>query len=287
MPALQWRAATWYSSANAKREGKCCNLPKPSAGNALAPVLQLRPVRTLSTRAMPERKAKLDRARSYPYAIPEGSYTWKGGAVAAFDPAVRADRTPVLAIGSNQSPQQLTRKFGDSGEIPVQRARLAEFDIYYSAHITAYGSVPAMLQHAPGAAVNLSVTWLDDRQLGVMHETELRAAKYRYAAIDDIDLTLDCGSRLGDVHLYVGINGHLIHEGAAVAMAAAPAEGRRPRALTTAEVLEIVRERFSPRDDPAGFILKLVDDKGFRSACSEVLAEDAVPFAHPARELKI
>ena len=235
---------------------------------------------------MPDRTAKLARARDYPYAIPGDSYTWKGGAVTVFDPDARSRRTPVLAIGSNQSPQQLTRKFGGTGEIPVQRARLADFDIYYSAHITAYGAVPAMLQHAPGTAVALSVTWLDDRQLGIMHETELRAANYRFAAIDDIDLALDCGSRLSDICLYVGVHGHLTHEGEAVAMAAAPAEGRRPKALSTAEVLEIVRERFSPRDDPADFVLKLVDDNGFRAACTANLAEDAVPFAHPARNLK-
>ena len=235
---------------------------------------------------MPDRTAKLARARDYPYAIPGDSYLWKGGAVAAFDPDARSHRTPVLAIGSNQSPQQLTRKFGDTGEIPVQRARLADFDIYYSAHITAYGAVPAMLQHAPGTAVTLSVTWLDHRQLGIMHETELRAANYRYARIEDIDLALDCGSRLGDVHLYVGAHGHLVHEGDAVAMAAAPAEGRRPTALSTAEVLEIVRKRLSPRDDPAEFVLKLIDDNGYRAACTASLAADAVPFAHPARDLK-
>ncbi|MDH3229082.1 MAG: hypothetical protein OEN55_04745 [Alphaproteobacteria bacterium] len=235
---------------------------------------------------MPDRAAKLERARGYPYAIPEGSYTWKGGAVAVFNQAARAGRTPVLAIGSNQSARQLTRKFGDTGEIPVQRAQLADFDIYYSAHITAYGSVPAMLQRAPGAAVTLSITWLDDRQLGIMHESELRAAKYRYAVIEDIDLALDCGSRLSDVHLYVGVNGHLIHEGAAVAMAAVPAAGRRPKALTTAEVLEVVRQRFSPADGPEEFVLRLVDDGGFRAACSEALAVDAVPFAHPARNLQ-
>jgi len=235
---------------------------------------------------MPERTAKLERARGYPYAIPEASYTWRGGAIAAFDAGARADRTPVLAIGSNQSPRQLTRKFGDCGEIPVQRAQLAGFDIYYSAHITAYGSVPAMLQRAPDTTVTLSVTWLDDRQLGIMHESELRAAKYRYAVIEDIDLALDCGSRLSGIHLYVGVNGHLMHEGSAVAVAAVPAEGRRPRALTTAEVLEIVRERFSPRDDAAEFVLRLVDDGGFRAACSEAIAADALPFAHPARNPK-
>ena len=235
---------------------------------------------------MPERTAKLERARGYPYAIPEGSYTWRGGAVAAFEPAMRAGRTPVLAIGSNQSPQQLTRKFGDDGEIPVQRARLTDFDIYYSAHITGYGSVPAMLQHAPGTEVTLSVTWLDDRQLDIMHGTELSAAKYHYAAVENVGLALDCGTALDSVNLYVGVNGHLMHEGDAVALAAVPARGRRPRALTTGEVLDIVRERFSPGDGPDEFVLKLVDDGGFRAACTEAISGDAVPFAHPARNLK-
>ncbi len=235
----------------------------------------------------PERAAKLSRARDYPYAIPAGSFLWRGGAIAEFDPAARAGRTPVLAIGSNQSPQQLTRKFAESGEIPVQRARLADFDVYYSAHITAYGAVPAMLQHAPGTGVTLSVTWLDDRQLAIMHDTELRAANYRYAVIEDIDLALDCGSRLSDVHLYVSRHGHLLHDGTAVAMAAAPAEGRRPRALTTAEVLDIVRRRVSPTADPVDFVVRLVDDAGFRAACSAAIATDAVPFAHPARKLEV
>ncbi|MDH5555950.1 MAG: hypothetical protein OEZ03_01295 [Alphaproteobacteria bacterium] len=230
-----------------------------------------------------ERRAKLDRARGYPYTIPEGSYVWRDGAVAVFDPALRKDRVPVLAIGSNQSPDQLTRKYGDQGEIPVQRARLQDFDIYYSAHITGYGSVPAMLQYAPGTAVTLSVNWLNDRQLDVMHGTELYAARYQYAVIEDIALALDCGTNLDFVHLYVGVNGHLLHDGHAVALSAMPAEGRRPKALTTAEVLEIVRERFAPGYESDAFVLKLVDDPDFRFACTEAISTDAIPFGHPIR----
>ena len=232
---------------------------------------------------MPDDRAKLTRAREYPYAIPEGSYIWKGGKVGTFDPAMRKDRTPVLAIGSNQSPDQLTRKFGDRGEIPVQRARLRDFDIYYSAHISGYGSVPAMLQHAPGAEVILAVNWLDDRQLDIMHGTELHAAKYRYAVIEDIGLALDCGTDLDFVHLYVGVNGHLMHDGGAIALSAVPANGRRPKALNTAEVLEVVRERFSPGDSADEFVLKLVDDPDFRAACSAAISADSVPFGHPLR----
>lgn len=227
--------------------------------------------------------AILDRARGYPYAIPDHSYVWRGGKVAAFDPSLRNGRHPVLAIGSNQSPEQLTRKFGDRGEIPVQRAALKDFDVYYSAHISQYGAVPAMLQRAPGTEVTLAVTWLDDRQLDIMHGTELSAAKYEYAVIEDIRLGLDCGTALDFVHLYIGVNGHLMHEGDAIALSAMAASGPRPRSLTTAEVLELVRKRFSPADDPEGFVLRLAQDSGFRAACSEAISADAVSFAHPAR----
>jgi hypothetical protein len=236
---------------------------------------------------MPETRAKLARARAYPYAIPGESYLWRGGEVTAFDAAMRKNRTPVLAIGSNQSPDQLTRKFGGTGEIPVQRGRLRDFDIYYSAHITGYGSVPAMLQRAPGAEATLSVNWLDDRQLDVMHGTELAAAKYQYAVIEDIGLALDCGTDLDFVHLYVGVNGHLMHDGDAVALSAVPAKGRRPKALTTAEVLEVVRKRFSPEDGADEFVLKLVGDSGFRAACTEAISGDAVSFAHPSRPARV
>lgn len=235
---------------------------------------------------MSDRQARLDRARSYPYEIPDGSYLWRGGAVTPFDPGARTGRLPVLAVGSNQSPQQLTRKFGDRGEIPVQRARLTDFDIFYSAHITAYGSVPAMLQHSPGTEVTLSVTWLDSGQIETMHATELSAAKYEFAVIEDIDLALDCGASVNSVHLYAGVNGHLMHDGDAVGLAATPAMGRRPRALSTAEVLEVIRNRISPATEPDAFVLKLVDEPAFRAACTERIATDSMIFGYPLRPVR-
>ena len=234
---------------------------------------------------MSERDLCLARAREYPYAIPRGSFTWRGGAVEAFEPAARKGREPVLAIGSNQSPEQLTRKFGERGEIPVQRANLRGFDVFYSAHITGYGAVPAMLQQAPGTTVTLSVTWLDRDQLDAMHASELSAAKYEFATIENIDLALDCGTKLDFARLYVGVSGHLVHDGEAVALDAVRARGRRPTALTTAKVLEIVRHRVSPQDNPDEFILRLVDDRSFRAVCGQALAADAVPFAYPRRKI--
>ncbi len=236
---------------------------------------------------MPDKRAKLDRARNYPYAIPGQSFIWRDGGVVPFDPDARRGRQPVLAVGSNQSPQQLTRKFGTRGEIPVQRARLADFDIFYSAHITAYGSVPAMLQRSPGTTVTLSLTWLDERQLEMMHATEMSVAKYDFAVIEDVDLVLDCGTRMETVHLYASVNGHLMHEGDAIALSAVSAAGRRFKALNTAEVLEIVRQRVAPAENPDDFVLKLVDDAAYRTTCTESISNDSVAFGYPARPIRI
>lgn len=233
---------------------------------------------------MSERSAKLARARSYPYPYPGRSFTWNEGRVEAFDPRSTAGRTPVLAVGSNRAPDQLTRKYQGRGcgPIPVQHARLRDFDIVYAAHLTRYGAVPAMLQHAPGTTVELAVTWLDAAQLEVMHATE---GGYHYAAIEEIDLVLDEGGRMDSIHLYVGREGHLVHDGRAVALAEVAARERPHRAHNTAEVLEIVRRRIAPDSAPEDFILRVIDDEGYRHDCSVILTADSVAFGFPFRKM--
>ena len=106
------------------------------------------------------------RAISYPYYVPARSYVIAGAcheelAICAPIPDL-SGRRPVLAVGSNQSPEQLIRKFGDAnlGTIPVIRATLTDFDIVYSPHVSAYGSIPTTLRHSPGTRVTLFVNWL-------------------------------------------------------------------------------------------------------------------------------
>ena len=63
----------------------------------------------------------------------------------------REARTPVLAYGSNAAPEVLSRKLALSDQpVLVVPARLREFDVVYSAHISPYGAVPATLQRSPG-----------------------------------------------------------------------------------------------------------------------------------------
>ena len=231
--------------------------------------------------------ARLARARDYPYFVPDRSYTWRGGqrdatALAAFDPALAEGRTPVLAVGSNQSPQQLVRKYGDGDHaIPVQRATLHDFDVVYASHISIYGAVPAMLQHAPGVAVILFVTWLDDRQLAIMHRTE---GNYHFAEIADIRLALEDGGGERDrVFLYVARLGHLMRDGGATGLRAVAAQGRRNGASTTADMLRHVQDRLGVAGDHDAFVLRLIEDESYRRECIERLSEGAVPFDYPFR----
>ncbi|MEX2617111.1 MAG: hypothetical protein WD767_13525 [Alphaproteobacteria bacterium] len=228
-----------------------------------------------------ERIAALARARDYPYPLPNRSYTWRGGAVHSFDPDLTRGRTPVLAVGSNQAPAQLTRKFGPDPDavIPVQRCALRDFDVVYSAHVAGYGSVPAMLQSAPGVTVTLFVNWLSEDQLPVMHATELGAENYHYGRLDDIDLTLEeGGGALDSVHGYISRRGHVFHAENAVALARVPATGRQWVAMTTAEMLEKVHARLAPDHALEEFILRLISDTPYRRACIEALSTDSVAF---------
>lgn len=229
---------------------------------------------------MTDRVERLARARGYPYPYPGRSYTWREGEVSPFDPRETEGRTAVLAVGSNRAPVRLGQKYLGRTEapIPVQHARLRDFDIVYAAHLTRYGSVPAMLQRAPGTTVDLAVTWLDEAQLEIMHATE---GGYHYAEIDAVELVYDDGTRAESVHLYVGREGHLVHEEQPVALIEIDGADRPHAARNTAEVLEIVHARVAPDLPHDDFILRVIDDAGFRRECSIMLAEDSVPFDYP------
>jgi hypothetical protein len=230
-------------------------------------------------------RAALARARDYPYPLPQHSYHWRGGGVFDFDPAATAGRTAVLAVGSNQAPDQLTRKFGHdpAQEIPVQRCHLKNFDTVYSAHIAAYGAVPAMLQTAPGTTVTLFVNWLNDDQLTKMHATELGAGNYHYGRLDDVDMTLEDGGALQSVHAYISRRGHVMvdGDGDGAALAVVPARGRKRPARTTAQMLELTHARLAPGQALDAYILRLIDDAPYRRHCIAALAADAGPFAAP------
>ena len=235
-----------------------------------------------------------ERATSYPYRIPKRSFVLRNGKdypLSATDPLpILERRTAVLAVGSNQSPEQLARKFTKNHweEIPVIRSRISNFDSVYSPHIAPYGSIAATLQHAPGVELTLFVTWLTPPQLQRMHETEIANANYVYGCLDGVQVTCEFGPNLKTVHIYNSSHGTLSFKNAPIPLAEIPAKNRRWNAMSQIEVQNYIRQRLAPKQDLPTFIQEAVDDPLVRRERTNALRQDTRPFNYPNfRELAL
>ena len=226
----------------------------------------------------------LQRAAGYPYDITETSFTFVDGAAAPFDPALTKGRYPVIGYGSNQSPQRLRQKYGtDHSPIPVQRGRLADHDVVYSAHFSSYGSLPAALRQVDGTAVSVAVNWLDDVQLAAMHPTE--RDHYHYARLTGISLQLAEGETLNEAFAYLSFRGHVADQGQPIALAAVAAENRRHRALHQIDALTLMRDRLAPGVALAEFVHAHIADGEVRAARVQRLMDAAIAGRHATHEV--
>lgn len=226
----------------------------------------------------------LRRAAGYPYDITQTSFTFSGGAAAPFDPGLRKGRHPVIGYGSNQSPQRLRQKYGTAhAPIPVQRGRLADHDVVYSAHFSSYGSLPAALRHVEGTTVAVAVNWLDDAQLAAMHPTEWD--NYHYVRLTGISLELAEGEVLSEAYAYLSFRGHVAHDDAPIALAAVAADNRQHRALDQIEALTLMRDRLAPGVDLAEFVRAHIADGDLRATRVRQLRNVAVDGHHAKHEI--
>ena len=155
------------------------------------------------------------------------------------------DRHPVVAAGSNRSPEQLGRKFDGTGlgDIPVSLAELEGSDCVYSAHVAAYGAMPATLRECPGVRVFTAVTWLDDEQLNRMHETESLGRDYAFEIFTPVNLITRHGLKIDKAHRYRSLHGPFVPEDRPIALADVRAEGRVWPAWTQWRALSHVHRR--------------------------------------------
>lgn len=226
-------------------------------------------------------------AKTYPFAAPGHSYLFRDGAARPLQPgsgeaALFAERVPVLAHGSNRSPEQLRRKYGDGAEIPVSLGWLADYDVVYSAHITQYGAVASTLQHSPGSRVRIAINWLTETQLTRMHETE-GPSTYQYGRMTSLSLSLEAGpaASLAEAFIYFSRNGCLARDGRPVGMAAVTTEQRSHAPLGQVEALTHVRDRYRASADLDRMILEAIRDKALRLALVAEMKAEAVPSASP------
>lgn len=224
----------------------------------------------------------LERALAYPFPRPQHSVLVEGGRVRALRdlaPALVARRTPVLAYGSNASPESLAWKFPDERDavLPLVRGRLRDFDVVYSSHIAVYGSIPATLQHSPGTAVETFAAFLSDEQLALMEGWEINAT---YQTIE-VGLELELGGGPPVVGAFVSRHGCLTAGDAEIAVAEVPATGRRFAAMTQPEAIEHARSIAAPELSLEDFILGNVDD--YERARRFTARLPAMPFARRGR----
>lgn len=255
----------------------------------------------------PDRARKLAWAKAYPFAIPGHSYLYVNGEtrpLADDTGAVFEGRTAVLASGSNQSPQQLSRKYGTGGNgvgpggnggggddvvIPMTLASIHDFDSVYSAHITSYGSIPSTPHPSPGTVVNLFINWLTDGQLRRMHETEQPGVNYHFGRLKGVRITLAGGRRLGEAHGgevygYVSAHGCLTRDGQPISLGAVTAQGRRYAALGQIEAISHARDHAAPGQAVDDFILDAVAEPDLRRRHITALHAQAHPASFPGFE---
>lgn len=203
----------------------------------------------------------VERALAYPYAIPATSFLLVGDsprAARGLEPggAHTTGRAPLLAYGSNAAPEALARKLGEGTRedpVPALRATLADFDVVYSAHISRYGSVPAALQRSPGTEVALFVLYLTEEQLRLVSATE---PNYEQVTLRGVSCRFENGAALAEVAAFLSRHGCLLVEGAAVALSAVEARGRRLPAMSEPEILERVRATLAPELSLERFIVE-------------------------------
>ena len=196
----------------------------------------------------------------YPWPRPDGSFVLsegEGRLLADLDPETRAalieeftrpgsGRTPMLAIGSNCSPEGLWRKFGHF-EDPADRTLLAvagkihDFDIAATAELALYGALPATIFPSPGTRVSAMAVWLTDVQLTQLAWAEIPYWIGRLDTRFEFEPAIAETGRRGFDRALVFVNrfGAFAPEGHPLALAAIPAEHRTVPALGQVELLEL------------------------------------------------
>ncbi len=198
-------------------------------------------------------------ALGYPWPRPPSSFLLDGEDVeqlAGWDASLTHDRWPLLAFGSNGSPETLNRKFGhlesEQRRLAVLAGDLHDFDVGAAAHPTAYASFPATLFISPGTALRASVLWVTPEQLTALTWTEV---SYHLGRLRDIRFEPDVSSApvVTSALAYSSRWGSHSVDGEVVALAALQATDRSALAFTQEELLdrlacEAIGEGASARD---------------------------------------
>lgn len=213
-------------------------------------------------------EAITSQALRYPYPRPNKSFIFKNGEIHDLptDFSIDDPLTPVLAIGSNMSPEQLRRKYKYPVTIPVLSVTVQNVDVVYGALLARYGSVAATITASWGTQINLAVNFLDQVSLKRMHETE---SSYSLCKLRQ-DLAPikwhDNVTVKSDVLCYVASNGPLVLAGTLMSLESIPALRRRFRSISQEQAQKAVAEATGYDESVTDFVLNNVRDEQRRKS---------------------
>jgi hypothetical protein len=189
-------------------------------------------------------------------------------ALAGHGVAPMAERTPVVAVGSNASPAQLRHKFGTTGTSLVMPLVLTEIEglaSVFSPNVSSVGYLPTTALIAPGLRDRLFVQWLDREQLARLDATEGGYQRPQLPA--GVRVTGSSGQAITGCHAYVDDKGYLVDD-----------EGRPrrlgdQRALLTDLLARSAQLRQVMGPSPEAWVAAC-RDKGRRLAAEQILRDE-------------
>ena len=226
------------------------------------------------------------RALNYPYSYPAYDFVLGNGSTAPLqDRKSLEGRIPVLAVGSNRSPEQLLRKFGDQNVLPVTRVKLCDYDVVYAAHIASYGSIPAVLARSPGTIVDIAITWLTKLQLQRMHETEAIGINYDYGVSDSLKISANYDYKNRNIGCYLGRRGCLNIMGNIIALKEITATKRVFSAFSQSEILKEIWLHEQKEIQFEAWLKSLIQNKEARQSITATFGRTAIVNVLPAFEV--
>ena len=220
---------------------------------------------------------RIRHAEAYPFARPACSYLFADGRMQPLSDRAVDGRVPVVASGSNASPERLRAKFGIDEVIPVTRATLRDFAVVFAGHFTAYGAMPATLCPSIGACTEVWITWLTPLQHIVMHRSEgvidRREVEQRYEYVDlvGLDLRLERGARVERAGAYLSRR-MLAPAGEPIRFAEVLSSGAGFEARSERSMLRVAAALLDPETAFADFMARVLSGVGQRQALFQALS---------------
>jgi hypothetical protein len=187
------------------------------------------------------------------------------------------DTVALIAAGSNGSTVQLARKYRsrrDARPILIAPVEVSGAVSVYSAHIAAYGSVPATMSPAPGARASLHVLLMPAEELAHMNGTESLGVNYVLAAPSAVSLVLE-GIEIARPLAYVSTRGALVLDVAPMLLPATGGAQTGYPVVDQRDVLEKVRRHVGSPGSLEGFLAAMIGDADARRAVIAQLAATA------------